>query len=139
MKLWEYVRDNAIRGACTCGMCIDAPENPEKEQPEGHTIDMAFFKVAKSPQADAETFRSLVEAEYPHWLEGGEEERSFIQVGAEMGDQGIAIMTIALGDLLGVWKAITPERIGVPPDLALKMAGMGMLAFWNDQHSEGGN
>lgn len=137
MKLWEYVQANAIRGACTCGMCIDAPEDPDKHQPGGHTIDMAFFKVARTEDADAKTFQALVETEFPHWLDGNE--YGYQQVGAEMGDQGIAIMTIALGDLLGVWRAITPERIGAPPDLALNMAGMGMLALQNDQHSEGGN
>ncbi len=137
MNLYEYVANNAIRGACTCGKCLDAPEDPDKHQPGGHTIDMAFFKVARTEDADAKTFQALVETEFPHWLDGSE--YGYQKVGAEMGDQGIAIMTIALGDLLGVWRAITPERIGVPPDLALKMAGMGMLAFWNDQHSEGGN
>ena len=136
MKLYKYVHMNAIRGACTCGKCLDAPEDPDKHQPGGHTIDMAFFKVARTEDADAKTFQALVEAEFPHWLDGSE--YGYQKVGAEMGDQGIAIMTIALGDLLGVWRAITPERIGVPPDLALQMAGRGMLALWNDLNSEGG-
>lgn len=108
-------------------MCIDAPEDPESKQPEGHTIDMAFFKVAKSPQADAAIFKALVEEEYPHWLNG--EEYSYMRIGAEMGDQSIAIMTIALGDLLGVWDALTPAKMLVPQDMAVHMAGMGLLTF----------
>lgn len=137
MKLYKYVNMNAIRGACTCGKCLDAPEDPDKHQPGGHTIDMAFFKVAKTEDADAETFKALVEEEYPHWFFGNE--YSYMQVGAEMGDQGIAIMTIALGDLLGIWETITPAKIGVPPDLALQMAGMGLLSFQYKPDSEGGN
>ena len=129
MNLYEYVAKHAIRGACTCGKCIDAPDNPEESQPEGHTIDMAFFKVSTADYADAKTFRSLVEAEYPHWLEDGKE-RSFIEVGREMGDQGIAIMTLALGDLLGVWEVVTPAMLSVPHDLAIRMAGMGMLYLY---------
>jgi hypothetical protein len=136
MNLSEYVSKHAVRGACTCGKCIDAPDNPQQKQPEGHTVDMAFFKVSKRDTADAKTFRSLVENEYPHWLEGGE--RSFIQMGAEMGDQGIAIMTIALGDLLDVWQALTPAKLSVPHEAAIRMAGMGLLSLYIVKNSEGG-
>jgi hypothetical protein len=136
VNLHQYVLENTIRGACTCGKCIDAPDNPEQKQPEGHTVDMAFFKVSKRDTADAKTFRSLVETEYPHWLEGGE--RSFIQMGAEMGDQGIAIATIALGDLLDVWQALTPAKLSVPPEAAIRMAEMGLLSLYSVKNSEGG-
>ena len=129
MTLFEYVAKHAIRGACTCGKCIDSPDNPQENQPEGHTIDMAFFKVSKKDDANAETFRSLVDAEYPHWFLATE--RSYIQIGAEMGDQGIAIMTIALGHLLGVWQALTPAMLCVPHDLAIRMAERGLLSLTN--------
>jgi len=125
MMFWEYVRDNAIRGDCVCGMCIDAPFNPK--QPSEHTIDMAFFKVAKSESANADDFKNLVEEEFPHWLDG--EEHNYIQMGSEIGDQGLAIMAIALGHLLGIWKAITPAMMGLPDELAKQMAGMGLLSM----------
>ena len=134
MNLHQYVWENTIRGACTCGKCIDAPKNPEQNQPEGHTVDMAFFKVSLRDTADAETFKALVLSEYPHWLEC--DERSFIEMGAEMGDQGIAITTIALGHLLGVWQALTPAMLSVPHDMAIHMAGMGLLSLTN--YGEGG-
>ena len=127
MKLYQYVRANAIRGACTCGRCIDAVANPEEHQPEGHTVDMVYFKVAKRDGATKEDFLALVEAEFPHWLDG--EEHSYIGIGANMGDQGVAIMTIALGHLLGVWQAMTPAMMGVPKDLQSQMAGMGLLSM----------
>ena len=125
MMLWEYIRDNAIRGDCVCGMCIDASHNPE--QPNGHTVDMVFFKVAKKEGANSDVFKKLVEDEFPHWLNG--EEHNYINMGAEVGDQGMAIMAIALGHLLGVWKALTPALMGIPDDLAKQMAGMGMLSM----------
>ena len=129
MKLYQYVNQNAIRGACICGQCIDAGANPEEHQPEGHTIDMAFFKVAKQDGANKEDFLALVLAEFPQWLDG--KEHNYISMGAEIGDQGIAIMTIALGDLLGAWRALTPVRMlgALPDDILLSMAGAGMLSM----------
>ena len=127
VKLWEYVRDQAVRGACTCGLCIDAIDNPEKHQPEGHTIDMVFFQVAKKDKANREDFLALVKDEFPHWLDG--EEHGYIEMGANVGDQGLAIMTIALGHLLGVWTAISPAMLNLPKDLQNLMAGNGMLSM----------
>lgn len=127
MKLYEYVIDKASRGACTCGLCIDAVDNPEEHQPDGHTIDMVFFKVAKKDNASKEDFLSLVETEFPHWLDG--EEHNYIQMGAEIGDQGIAIMTIALGHLLGTWQALTPALLPLPKELQKQMAGLGLLSM----------
>jgi len=129
MKLYEYIIAFAIRGACTCGWCIDAVNNPEIHQPEGHTINMVFFKVAKKDGANKEDFLSLVETEFPHWLDG--KEHNYIQMGAEIGDQGIAIMCIALGHLLGIWQALTPALLlgALPDDIQKQMAGMGMLSM----------
>lgn len=127
MKLYEYVADKAIRGACTCGLCIDRVANPEDHQPEGHTVDMVFFKVAKKDDATKEDFLALVRSEFPHWLDG--EEHNYIQMGAEIGDQGLAIMCIALGHLLGAWMALSPAALGLPKDLQKIMAGSGMLTM----------
>lgn len=46
MSLADYVMKYAQRGPCTCGRCADAPPEPEKHQPGGHTVDMMFFKVS---------------------------------------------------------------------------------------------
>ncbi|MEW6613913.1 MAG: hypothetical protein AB1401_00355 [Thermodesulfobacteriota bacterium] len=128
MKLYDYVSAYAERGACTCGRCYDAPENPEETQPDGHTVDLTFFKVA-AKGGDKDTFLSLVRAEHPGWLDG--KEHSYIHVGAEMGDQGIALMTIGLGHLLGAWKALSPDTMMpfLPSDLKQQMAGRGMVSL----------
>ena len=129
MTLVEYVKEHAIRGACTCGLCADAPPNPEKHQPENHTADVVFFKVAKANEPDADTFRSLVESEHPHWLDG--EEHGYIEMGAEMDDQGVALVTMALGSLLGVWELLTPKNLlpSLPEDQQMKLAGLGMVTI----------
>jgi len=129
MKLSDCVREFAIRGACTCGKCIDAPANPEKHQPDGHTIDITFFKVAAKEEANAEIFRSLVEQEFPNWLDG--KEHNYLQCGADIGDQGICLMAFGLGHLLGAWKCYCPETMMpfLPVDLKQQMAGMGMISI----------
>lgn len=128
MKLYEYVSTHAVRGACTCGKCIDAPENPKEKQPNGHTADLIFFKVANKG-AEKELFMDLARTEFPHWFDG--KEHSYLQTGGDMGDQGIALMTMGLGKLLGVWDLLTPKSIMpfLPPELKQQMAGQGMITL----------
>lgn len=129
MKLIDYVNAFAIRGACTCGRCIDTPLNPEEHQPDGHTIDLTFFKVAAKEGAKKEDFLHLVEQEFPHWLDG--KEHNYLQCGGDIGDQGICLMAFGLGHLLGAWKCLCPETMMPFLDSELKqaMAGRGMIAI----------
>ena len=48
-----------------------------------------------------------------------------------MGDQGIGLMTIGLGHLLDVWKALSPDTImpSMPEDLKQQMAGRGLVSL----------
>jgi hypothetical protein len=127
MNLAEYVAKHAVRGACMCGKCIDAPVNANEKQPAGHTVDLTFFKVAASG-GDKEAFLAKVREEYPQWLDG--KEHGYMEMGSDMGDQGIALMTIGLGHLLGVWKALAPETLMpfLPGEMKKKMAGAGYVA-----------
>lgn len=127
MRLHEYVQRHVTRGACTCGKCFDAPDNPETKQPEGHTADMIFFKVAKSSEANTETFKNLVIEEFPHWLDG--KEHSYLEMGADIGDQGIALMAMGLGLLLNTWKLLTPRMLPIPEELVQQMAGRGLITI----------
>lgn len=128
MKLVEYVLAHALRGACTCGKCIDAPPAPELNQPGGHTVDLTFFKVAANGGSKEELL-ALVEQEFPHWLDG--KEHSYIELGAELGDQGLALETIGLGHLLGLWTALSPDTMMpfLPAETKQMMAGNGLVAL----------
>jgi len=128
MSLSNYVLAHVERGACTCGKCFDAPENPKEKQPNGHTVNLTFFHVAANG-GDKDEFLSLVRKEHPDWLDG--KEHSYLQVGADMGDQGIALMTIGFGHLLGAWKALSPDTMMsfLPEDLKQEMAGRGMVSL----------
>jgi hypothetical protein len=119
-----------------CGRCCDAPPNPERHQPGGHTVDVHFFKVSARDNPTKEDFEALVKAEFPHWLDGTE--HNYIQCGAEIGDQGIALATFGLGELLGVWKLLSPETVMcfLPKEARDALAGVGMIAI---QFTKGDN
>lgn len=129
MNLAKYVSNHAVRGACACGRCIDASQNPEDHQPEGHTVDVIFFKVAQANEPNREEFLSLSEEEYPHWFDG--DEHSYLEIGADTSDQGIALITMALGKSLNVWELSTPKSMmpSLPSDLQMQMAGQGMITI----------
>ena len=139
MTLTEYVQEHAVRGACKCGRCFDAPDDPEQHQPDKnpafaeHTVDLTFFKVATNIYALREVclgeFMDLVRKEHPGWLDG--KEHSYIEVGAEMGDQGMALLTIGLGHLLGAWEALSPETVmpSMDAEIKMKLAGRGMVTL----------
>jgi hypothetical protein len=128
LSLYDYVSAHAVRGACTCGKCFDAPANAAEQQPSGHTVDLSFFKVAANG-GSKEEFLALVKAEFPSWLDG--REHSYLEVGGDIGDQGVALMAIGLGHLLGAWKALTPNTLlpSLPEDLKMQMAGQGFIAL----------
>jgi len=130
MSLSEYVTEHTIRGACRCGKCIDAPLNPDELQPDsGHTADLTFFKVAKKGNPEKDEFEKLVKSEFPHWLDG--EEHSYLETGADIGDQGLALMAMGLGSILGVWDLLTPETLMpfLDDDMKKQMAGTGYITI----------
>lgn len=136
----EYVHAFAERGACRCGKCFDAPANPNAEQPSGHTANVEFFEVRAKEGADAEALRALiVENKSGAFLDVDlfdGKEHNYIELGGWIGDQGLALMLIGLGSLLGLWDLLTPSAIfkdAIPKEAAMRMAGMGMVAIQSRQ------
>lgn len=119
MKLHEYVMNNAIR-------C--APDGP------GAT-DVIFFGVRKAPGATAEALKAAMASHTGEFcvvdpLDG--KEHNFLELGAWIGDQGAALDLIGLGAALGMWELLTPKTVMgdmFPHDLAMKLAGLGMVAM----------
>ena len=60
----------------------------------------------------------------PDVMSGGP---SYIAVGGEVGDQGLAFQLFAVGKVLGFWDVITPERMGFDGDEARNLAGQGFV------------
>ena len=141
--LRDFVSRYANRGPCCCGKCIDAPPNPEGKQPEGHTVDVHFFKVAaraeegELPHLAAQLRALLKESNKGEYadvdpLDG--KEHNFMELGGWIGDQGLALTLMGLGGRLGLWKVLTPRSVLGPiisnnPDMANRLAGMGMVSI----------
>jgi hypothetical protein len=131
--LSEYVRSHSIRGACCCGRCVDAPTEPEEHQPNGHTADVYFFKVSAESTARHEDLIEEIKQHRGEFVECDPldgKEHSFIELGGWIGDQGMALMLMGLGNILGLWNLMTPNMLpGLPKDLADIMAGQGMVTI----------
>lgn len=116
LKLQQYVAQYTERGACQCGRCFDAPANPEQHQPTGpHTVDMTYFKISAKPGADAATLKALVQenkrGEFADVDLFDGKPHDFIETGAWIGDQGMALMLMGLGVALGIWQQEPPFHI----------------------------
>lgn len=59
-----------------------------------------------------------------HMLAGGP---SYIALGGVLGDQTLALQFLAMGDALGLWKAVTPKTIGIEGPMADELAGRGYV------------
>jgi hypothetical protein len=141
-ELIDYIVAHSIRGACTCGKCCDAPENPETKQPQGHTADVVFFKVAAYDNPDPATLRQLIadnkQGSFTDVNLFDGQEHNYLQLGGWVGDQGLALTLMGLGAVLGLWKLLTPTTmLGISPSdpLAQQMAGMGMIAICAEKAS----
>jgi hypothetical protein len=91
-------------------------------------VDLAFIVIgvdrAKAEQHKAELIDILNSYPEPDRLAGGP---SYIEVGAQIGDQGAAFQLFALGKVLGLWDVITPKSLGFDGEAARNMAGMGYV------------
>ena len=135
IQLQKFVEENGIRGACCCGKCIDAPEHPKQKQPQGHTANMVFFNVAVKEGTKAEELKSLilesVEGSFTNINLFDGKEHNYMEIGGWIGDQGLALMLMGMGTVLGLWSLLSPiTMLGLKLDdpLTQQMAGMGMLS-----------
>jgi hypothetical protein len=149
MTLGDYVLKYTARGECQCGKCADKGNRPDPAglpadaPPEervsdilsetGHTADLMFFKVAKKDGATAEEFIRLTKANRGTFGESDlfdGEEHNFMEVGAWIGDQGMALRYMGLGNLLGVFDLLTPRSVlgkFIDDKMAMELAGQGMV------------
>lgn len=99
-------------------------------------VDIEFFGVKVVDEPSAESLKSLVASNNAGEF-GSEvdlfdgQEHNYINLGGWIGDQGYALMLMALGSHLKVWELLTPEKLMPFLDEAMKkqMAGMGMISI----------
>lgn len=133
MTLADYILTHTERGECTCGRCQPVPADPGPKT-NRHTADLIFFKVCTKNNPTADELRALVTAhqgEYgPCDLFDGKE-HSYLEIGGFVGDQGVALMLMGLGSLLGLWQLLTPNTIMpyLPEETKMHMAGVGLITI----------
>lgn len=101
------------------------PPVPNEASKDVELVDVEFICVGVN-RVEAEKQRAdLVEilSEYPRLKDGP----SYIEVGAQIGDQGAAFNLFALGKVLGLWNVITPAFFGFTGEEAREMAGSGFV------------
>lgn len=108
---------------------IDAMPHVSEAKPHVKQFDMVMLNIGVD-EATALTFKDEMAAilrtyPQPERLAGGP---SYIELGAEIGDQGRAFQLLAFGDAVGFWKVITPKTLGITdPVVARDLAGVGMV------------
>lgn len=129
--LHDFVLQHTDRNACRCGRCIDPGDDRKLE---GHTSNVFFFDVCLKDNPDPARFRELIEANpsgaFCELNPFDGQEHSYIEIGGWIGDQGLALQFLGMGELLGLWRVMHPGKI-MPADspLAQQMAGMGMVSL----------
>lgn len=107
---------------------IDAMPHVSEAKPNIEKVDLEFLVIgvnrAKAEGHRAELVEILKTYPQPERLAGGP---SYIEVGAEIGDQGAAFQLFALGKVLGLWDVITPKSMGFEGAEAAQMAGAGFV------------
>jgi len=107
---------------------IFAMPHESEARPNVEKVDLSFLTIGVDKIAAEKNRAELVGImkSYPSQdrLQSGP---SYIEVGAEIGDQGAAFQLFALGKVLGFWDVITPERLGLSGEQARQMAGAGYI------------
>ena len=118
--LARYVRDHSIS--------VDTAA-------EG-TVSVHFFHVLPTNGFDKDEFARLFndwlangpgafdEAPVLKEIQGGP---SYIRWGYWIGDQGLALTLMGLGQAAGLWTVATPSTLGIEGERADELAGLGMV------------
>lgn len=108
----------------------------ESQAPNGIVKVDCHFIVVGVDKAKAEAHKAELVALLKDWPSEAwgspipklEEGPGYIHVGGAIGDQGAAFQLFALGQVLGLWQVITPEKLGITdPAEARQMAGSGFV------------
>jgi hypothetical protein len=88
--------------------------------------------VARKGELDAQEFKRLTEAHRGELADCNPfdgKEHGYIELGAWIGDQGAALLYMALGSLLGVFELLTPRTMlpDIDSETAMDLAGKGLV------------
>lgn len=128
MGLMDFFTNYVQRDECKCGRCIDVGSKSDLTK---HTADMIFFNVCLKNDPSAQVLRKILANNDNLFKLFDGEEHSYLEVGAWVGDQGLALMLMGAGSLLGLWTLMTPRTMlpGLDDDIIMAMAGNGMVSI----------
>lgn len=144
-QLTKFVIEHATRGDCKCGNCSKNNAIPNKNNTISRPfIDVQFFKVLLKENPSDEDKKviknDLIQLIKNHKGEFREinlfdgEEHNFIDIGAWIGDQGLALMLMGMGELLGIWELRTPNKVA--PDFSdetkMMLAEAGYISIYKN-------
>ncbi len=118
--LAKYVIEHCVRGDCIYGECADT--SAKKFQPDGHTVDVQFFKVVLKNSGLNDTDKEIIKNDFERLIKNHKgiyrdidifdgNEYNFIDIGAWIGNQGVALTFMDMGELLGMWSVVTPNSV----------------------------
>lgn len=117
---------------------FDATDSNAKD-----VVDMVFFKVGFQGDTNAEEFLRMLTPTLAHgelqWPWPAGKEVSYLELGACLDSQGTALVTMALGARLGVWKLLSPYTVlggHVTEEVAKQMAGLGLVTVVANRSSD---
>lgn len=89
-------------------------------------VDVHFFIAGVDKEAALWWRPQVIEAlaEDAETLKKGP---SYLTLGAVVGDQQAALMLMALGQVMGLWRVVTPAMLRVPLDMQERAAGNGYV------------
>ena len=106
-----------------------------REAPAASCADMCFFKVVLRGAPSATTLARLVRERNADGVAVDvfdHQERSYLELGAWLGSQELALRLMGMGALLGLWTLLTPKTVlgnHATPGLVDQLAGAGMLTI----------
>ncbi len=130
LSLIDFITKHSVRGECKCGQCIDRGDKPD---PVGHTADLIFFKVAAKDDPDPNRLKTLVASftsDFSDLNPFDGVEHGYMEIGAWLGSQDLALRFMGLSSILGVANLLTPKTVlKLDGDLAMKMAKQGLVVI----------
>ncbi|MCC5610738.1 hypothetical protein LC612_29335 [Nostoc sp. CHAB 5834] len=100
---------------------------PESED----SVDLVFFHV-QPKGGDAETLLGLLKEHLSPLNLADNKEHGYIEIGAALGSQELALRLMGLGTALNTWKLLSPYTVlgqNTTKEQALELAGVGMVTI----------
>ena len=103
--------------------------------PAASCADLCFFKVVLRGAPSAPMLERLIRDHGPGEHAANifdHNEHSYLELGAWLGSQELALRLMGMGALLGLWQLLTPKTVlgdMATPELTEQLAGSGMLTI----------